>query len=352
MSKVLLLTNDETDGFSLGDVRKIDGVHYRLTRLADGKNEWTPIIKATKDEIDKYEFGDIKEVGEDSYLFSYNDATKDYEWILEKIDISQAEDSRNNLTWSDLGFDGSYVGDFDINHAKELLAGGYKSQKDAVKYLTFYAKNNVNDAKIVLICDIINKKNEFDPDIWEYANSAFYMIFRAYINKVILAHYARIQSEHINKGQVEDAYSHLWEYVLLNLHEYNPEKGRINTYYSVKILDTELMRFDFRYRANVSVSHPTEMQDIAVARIVRMLEECGEEVTLQNVCARARYDRKLKNCGSAAIESSLERNNFRVMSSIDSEEGQNMMKDRTQETFDNPEHAYMRQEKRGYIISF
>lgn len=177
-----------------------------------------------QDEYDDYE-DELIDNKEDDYQNTTN-----YEKIKPK------EDSTSD--WQLYGLNKSYKNDsFSLTKANYLIKEEkIESNKEAIRYATYFAKNKNNDAKNFII-NIINSDNEFPNVISDMAKTAFWLIFRNYVRVEVEKFYDKQSISLLEKSQrIGDAIQQCFIYIFSNLKRYDSEKGRISTFFSSKVL--------------------------------------------------------------------------------------------------------------------
>lgn len=137
---------------------------------------------------EKYSEGDIiteKEVVDGEIVTKTYELVYDYENDCLKKELINKEkakrESKND--WKKYGLDKKYEGEFSLEKAYTLYFdmddnGNLKesSQKEAICYATYFARNGNDDAKNFIICDVINREETAaSMTIRELAFNAFYL---------------------------------------------------------------------------------------------------------------------------------------------------------------------------------
>lgn len=214
-----------------------------------------------QDEYDDYE-DELIDNEEDDYQNTTN-----YEKIKPK------EDSTSD--WQLYGLNKSYKNDsFSLTKANYLIKEEkIESNKEAIRYATYFAKNKNNDAKNFII-NIINSDNEFPNVISDMAKTAFWLIFRNYVRVEVEKFYDKQSISLLEKSQrIGDAIQQCFIYIFSNLKRYDSEKGRISTFFSSKVLRGSILEYEAQRKGRAS-KH-TMRVDKATVNAIDELEKQG-----------------------------------------------------------------------------
>lgn len=222
------------------------------------------------DDYDYYdEIGaDFDDSNDDLHEDEESDMDNDYQ-EEEELEVSESSTEVSTQSdWERYGLNKTYSdAQFDINKANSLLytfktdvdssssdfdVFDSKSQIEAIRYATYFAKRNDNDAKNFII-DVIQKadKGQFESDpgsVGDVAKYAFWLIFRNYVRVEIKKFYLHQGiTEYERSKRMGDALQHCFAYIFEHIDDFNPSIAKINTFFSSivirgVVLDWEALR--------------------------------------------------------------------------------------------------------------
>lgn len=259
------------------------------------------------DDFDNYELDNDKSDYDDS---KYNETeSEDSEYFDSDADSEDEyqEEARNNTEenlkeskktdWSRYGLDKKY-GDkkFDINKANQLFYtfkenSDYEldteSQIESIRYATYYAARNDNDAKNFVI-SIIQNKN-VDAEVENVAKYAFWLFFRNYVRVEITKFYNKQTINDYEKMlRITDALQQCFLYIFEHIDGYNPSIAKINTYFNNQVIRGAVLEWEALRKGRSSKQ--TMRIDKLIAKAQRECKEMGIEPTnaiLANMSGRS-----------------------------------------------------------------
>lgn len=310
----------------------------------------------------KYSEGDIiteKEIIDGETVIKTYELVYDYEndcLVKEPVKKDKKKEKPKD-DWKSFGFNKKYEGTFSLEKAYALYfdfddENNLKetSQREAICYATYFAKNNDNDAKNFIICDVINKESTWaSRDIGNYAFESFYLFFRNYVRKITESHYNALPMK-TPYDRIKDGENHLWLHIYQTLRDFDPSIAKINTFYSFKRLNDELQNFDI-LQTGQQISKPTYISFSKVATVIKEIENNKRVATIDAVTML--YNEKYNDTKKPeAIKNAMDYLTMQnTMINIDSEEGTSVLETHSQGLFEEPEKAYIKKEKDVSISS-
>ena len=139
--------------------------------------------RLTESELLDYDIGSTKKFNGKEFEVVFDENIGDLIWKpVEKKNVYY-----NEGDWKENFLDKEYEGEFDINKAFSLLVEeNENSQKEAIRYATYFAKKNNSEAKNFIICDICNKQDMFSKEVVNYAFTAFNLFFRNWLRNDVV----------------------------------------------------------------------------------------------------------------------------------------------------------------------
>ena len=214
------------------------------------------------DDVDFYET--IGNESEDSYeekLYEDEDSNEEVD-EFEDEDCEECEDSNENLEsgktrtskydyeWERYSLNKTYPDKtFDRNKAEQLLYAANEngeddeeSQKEAIRYATYFAKKNNTDAKLFVISIIQQADQGFynlEPGhVGDMAKYAFYMFFRNYVRVQVEKFYSKQNISDLERvSRTEDAIQECFLYIFANIDKFDVSMGYApNTFFNQKVI--------------------------------------------------------------------------------------------------------------------
>lgn len=244
---------------------------------------------------DDFKYNETKS-GDSEYFDSGTNSEDEYQEDA-RINTEENLKEPKKTDWSRYGLDKKYSDKkFDINKANQLFYtfkedSDYefdtKSQIESIRYATYYAARNDNDAKNFVI-SIIQNKN-IDAEVGNVAKYAFWLFFRNYVRVEITKFYNKQTINDYEKMlRITDALQQCFLYIFEHIDGYNPSIARINTYFNNQVIRGAVLEWEALRRGRSSKQ--TMRIDKLITKAQRECKEMGIEPTnaiLANMSGRS-----------------------------------------------------------------
>jgi len=277
--------------------------------------------------------------------------------VLDEIDVPKKKPQKKRAKeeealndWMRYGLDKTYEDkEFDQNKALTLLyKDDAKSKREAIRYATYFAKRNCNDAKLFLITFIQDMNKElYGPeykDAFELAKNALWLTIRNYVRTVCENYYKKqpiSDSERYNR--VVEALNQCAAYIWENIDRYDPSTGyQLTTFFNAKILSGSVFEFEAK-----RTGEPNKQDMRTNKLVINALSECEKRGIVPTTALIAHMTNKSVKEVSEALARVYAKN---TMTTIDSPDFNNSGGMIAQTSFAMPESNLLDQEKRSDMM--
>ncbi len=235
---------------------------------------------------------EVSMIEEDTLEYELED--DETENVIDDDDISDDVKIDNSSDWIMFHLDKTYKDPaFDIDKANQLLytfktdvddkstdynAFDTKSQIEAVRYATFFAKQNDNDAKNFIVRVIqMSDRDELESSvdnpngIGAVAKHAFFLIFRNYIRTTVNKFYnKRTDTDPAKSAPIDDVLQQVWAYIWTKIGDYDPSISKITTFFNYNVLRGPILDCEAAKKGKANGRHKMRIDK----NVFHAVEEC------------------------------------------------------------------------------
>lgn len=206
----------------------------------------------------------------DEYLY-YNedkeDVSDDYDFYMSDSEQFEEEDdyneeefveNNNDSDWSIDGLDKTYPNEeFDIKKCQDLYFSfkddssefDEKKQCEAVRYANYFAKKGDDNAKNFIV-SVIQKGS---GEAARIAGNSLNLFLRNYVRHEVERFYARLPISDADRcDRCPEAIQECFVYICKQIHNYDPSKGKITTFFCSKIIYGIVSEYEAKRRGRKS----------------------------------------------------------------------------------------------------
>ena len=277
-------------------------------------------------------------------------ADQDTSEVSSAATTKRPKDEEPMNDWDRYGLNQTYEDkEFDETKALTLLyKEDPKSKREAIKYVTYFAKRNCNEAKMFLVTFIQDVNKElYGPeykDVFELAKNALWLTMRNYV-RIVCENYYKKQSisDAERYERVVEALNQCAVYIFENIDRYDPSTGyQLTTFFNAKVLTGAIFEFESDRTGESS------KQDMRTNKlVVNAMKDCEDRGIAPTTALIAQMTGKSVREVTEALARVHAKN---TMTTIDVPDFNNKGGLTAQTSFEMPEASLLDQERRNDMM--